>query len=137
MKSFKFVQVLVFAIMLVFVSACTPEQIMPSGKGEWTYSNTVTTVNSLTGTTSGTETGDITFNDGNSGKWTPSGGSASDFTWSYNADNKQMTITEGSNAVVYEVVTSKSGSQTWKNVSTSTIIGVTITVTQDITLTKK
>ncbi|MBX7243730.1 MAG: hypothetical protein K1X92_18465 [Bacteroidia bacterium] len=48
-----------------------------------------------------------------------------------------MTITEGSNAVVYEVVTSKSGSQTWKNVSTSTIIGVTITVTQDITLTKK
>lgn len=29
MKSFKFVQVLVFAIMLVFVSACTPEQIMP------------------------------------------------------------------------------------------------------------
>ncbi len=137
MKSFKFVQILVFAIMLVFISACTPEQIMPKGKGEWTYSTKVTTVNSLTGTSSSTETGDITFNDDNSGKMTPAGGSSSDFTWSYNADNEKMTLTQGSNSTVYDVVTSKNGSQTWKNETTSTIIGVTITVTQDITLTKK
>ena len=137
MKSIQFIQVFILTLFLVFAAACTPEQIMPKGKGTWSYTTTTKVVNSVTGTFNGTSSGDITFNDDGSGTTTPSGGSASTFTWAYNASDKKMTITDGSNVIVYDVLTSKSNSQTWKNEQTSTVIGVTTTSTTDISLSRK
>ncbi len=138
MKMLQSIQVFVFSmVVMILVTSCSPEKIMPSGKGVWTYTNKTTTTIGSASSTTNTTTGDITFNDDNSGKLVESGGATSNFTWSYNGDAEEMTMTSGSSTVVYEVEESKPKSQIWKNESSSTIIGITTTVVQNVTLTKK
>lgn len=120
----------------LLLAACTnPATVLPSKTGEWNYTNKVTTtIGSSTSTSN--ESGKMVFNDNGTGTQTPSGGSKMDFDWSYNSSDKKITLTSGSNTIVYEITEAKSKSEKWYSESTSTILGITTTVKSEVSLSR-
>lgn len=126
--------------LLAFFSACTnPATVLPFQKGEWNYTLTaVSQVGSLSPSTTNSS-GKIIFQDDNTGTMTPSSATSGDnFSWSYDKSGNKISITDKNNAVtIYDVTEKKFSSEKWHNVSSSTVLGVTYTVTTDITLSRK
>lgn len=139
-KQFAFFSLL-FAFLCIFTSCGkNPATALPSKDGIWTLVENHTTTTSITGfadqVSTGTSASTATFTDNT--VIITTNGSSETYNWTY-ADDK-ITLTKGSDAMVYDVTSASSKKEVWHRDETSSntlgTITTSVRVVQDITLTR-
>jgi hypothetical protein len=131
MKSTKLFAV-VALVALIAVGCGNVEKILPKKDGLWVgKSQTVTVFANGVQDTSYTETdslGQMMFEkDGGGYSADYAGNNKVNFTWSVNADNDQVTVTDTSGVpIVFDVLESSGKEQTWKTSVSFDLFGITI-----------
>lgn len=129
MKNFK---VFAFALVAAFaiVSCSNVEKILPKKDGLW-QGTSVNTKSYVDGTLASEETqtdslGTTMFSDDGTGEFFAfDGTSDGTFTWSFDKDNDQVTITQDGFSIVFDVLESEKNSQTWFTSIEAEFLGIT------------
>lgn len=133
-------------IFLVFLAAsmfaaCTADfdKIIVKQDGTWNVDK-VTTESYTNGNLDTTEVlenqGTITFNSDNTGSYQDLNGESGNFTWTYNADTEQLTWTEDSISLTYDILESSNNAQTMQSEFTFDFFGQTFRTVNTVELSK-
>jgi hypothetical protein len=127
MKTLKTIFLVVLAATMF--AACTADfdKIIVKQDGTWNVAK-ITSESYTNGVLDSTDVseneGTITFNSDNTGSYNGIDGESGNFTWSYNAEIEQLTWTEDSVSLTYDILESSNKAQTLQTDITFDFFGV-------------